>query len=114
MSAISVRQDQFDLESLNLIGDRYLLEVLEVDHTTKSGIFLPGQNEDTTGWQIGRVLKVGNGHRLEVDTTIPMFHAVGDVVLCERFSGRRFTIEGKNYVVMNQTSVFGDVRLKAA
>lgn len=113
MTTQAVRQDSFDVESIkdSLIGDRYLLEQIEVDQTTKSGIVLPGQTEDVTGWQLGRVIAVGNGHRLETDATVPMFFDEGDYVLCERFSGRRFIINGTTYIVMNQTSCFGKVQL---
>lgn len=106
-----LRVFELDVEGGDIIGDRYLLERAEIDHETASGIALPGQTPEVTGWQAGIVIKVGNGHRLENDTQVPMFFGVGDLLICERFSGREFRARGKTYVLINQTQVFERVPL---
>lgn len=107
VTADTFRSFDVKIDEIELIGDRYLLEILEAEQVTASGIHLPGQDPENTGWQVGRVLAVGNGHRLENEQTIPMFFKVGDLVICERFSGRDLRLEGRKVVVMNQTSCFG-------
>lgn len=101
-----IRVYELDVEQGEIIGDRYLLERVEINHETASGISLAGQTPETTGWQAGIIIKVGNGHRLERNETVPMFFKVGDLVICERFSGREFRVRGTTYVLMNQTQVY--------
>lgn len=56
-----------DPRLLRPIGDRYLIEVLEVDEEKMpSGLYLPEQTEEQKGWAVGVVFSIGNGHRLEV------------------------------------------------
>jgi len=51
-------------------GDRILVEMLEVDETTPSGIELPrmddASKEHEVGWTAGVVVNVGSGHRMDV------------------------------------------------
>lgn len=101
-----IRTFEIDIDHGEIIGDRYLLERVEIEHETASGIALPGQTPETTGWQAGIILLVGNGHRLESNESVPMFFQKGDLVLCERFSGREQRIRGKTYVLMNQTQIY--------
>lgn len=56
-----------NLATLRPNGDRYLIEVLDVDEEKlPSGIFLPEATEEQKGWAVGVVFSVGNGHRLEI------------------------------------------------
>jgi co-chaperonin GroES (HSP10) len=57
---------ELDPRLLRPIGDRYLVEVLETDERSPSGLMLPERTEQERGWTIGVVFSVGNGHRLEV------------------------------------------------
>lgn len=96
-------------DNFDVIGDRYLCEIIEFDQFIDLGgaipIMLPEQNPETQGWRPAKVVRAGNGHRLERNEEIPMFAKVGDIVTIERFSGRYYQIGGKNHVLVNQTAV---------
>jgi co-chaperonin GroES (HSP10) len=95
-------------------GDRIIVEKVEVENvhvipgmdTTIEIAGGDGDLENARGYFLGRVLAVGNGHRLEADVTVPMPFAVGQVWLIERFSGREIVLGGKKYRVVNQVDVF--------
>lgn len=92
-------------EDIMLIGDRYLVQDLEVENVTDSGlVVLDGPL--SRAWQPGLVVKVGNGHRLERNEKMPMFFKTGDVICFERLSGREVKLAGKPYRIVNQTACF--------
>lgn len=93
-------------ETFELIGDRYLIEMLDISDVTPSGILIPG-DPLSRGWEAARIVAVGNGHRLERDELIPMFFTVGDVVSVERLSGRQINMGGRDVRIVNQTAVHG-------
>lgn len=92
-------------EDLDLLGDRYLIEEIAVD-VSLGGLIIPTDSA-TLGWRVGKVVAVGNGHRLERDETVPVFYQLGDVLMVEKLSGRELHMRGKRYIVINQTNVIG-------
>ena len=74
-----IKLDDLDPNKITPHGDRYLLEMLEVDETTDSGIMLvrdpknPRAVEEDLGLAVGVVLRGGSGHRLDVaDQAVPV------------------------------------------
>ena len=65
--------------NLQPLGDRLIVEVLEEEETTVSGIVLPDTAKEKP--QRGRVLAVGPGARDEDGEHIPMDLEEGDEVL---------------------------------
>ena len=108
------RTSNLSVDNVEVIGDRYLCELIEFSQFLDMGgpvpIMLPEQTQESQGWRPGRVVRVGNGHRLERNETLTMFANVGDIVTIERFSGRYYQIGGKNYVLINQTALLTIVR----
>ena len=64
---------------LQPLGDRLIVEALEEEATTSSGIVLPDTAKEKP--QRGRVLAVGPGARNDKGEIIPMEVAVGDEVI---------------------------------
>jgi len=94
-------------------GDRYLVEEVEVSKMSAGGILMPFDNDEATrGWIAGRIVAVGNGHRLERDVTVPMAYGSGDVVMIDRLAGRKVILQGRPYRVVNQTDVLGRFGVK--
>lgn len=97
-------------ESIELIGDRYLVQEIEVSQLKVIGdfdILLVGEDEETRGWRPGIVAQVGNGHKLDTDVTVPMFCQVGDLIIFERLSGREIGLSGEKFRIVTQSSVLG-------
>jgi chaperonin GroES len=64
---------------LQPLGDRLIVEVLEEEETTSSGIVLPDTAREKP--QRGKVLAVGPGSRSDSGDIIPLDVAVGDEII---------------------------------
>lgn len=98
-----------DPSKFEVFGDRVMVEVLEVEDVLKSGFVLPDVGESRRGWMAGKVVRVGNGHRLEKDEYVPMFAKEGDVLIMERLTGKDFLISGKTYRILSQIDVLAKI-----
>lgn len=97
------------MAEMNLIplGDRLVVEPIEQEETTASGIVLPESAKEKP--QRGRVVAAGPG-RLEDGERQPMDVAEGDIVVFDKWSGKEFKISDKKYLILNE----GDVLAKVA
>ncbi|CAM3954535.1 co-chaperone GroES [Mucilaginibacter galii] len=88
--------------SLNIkpIGDRVVVEAAPAEEKTASGIFIPDTAKEKP--QQGTVVAVGDGKKDE-----PMTVKVGDVVLYSKYGGTEITIEGKEYLMMRESDIYG-------
>lgn len=102
-SVIAYSQKVDDIEKL--IGDRYLIEILEIEDETESGIMLPS-DELSRAYEVGRVLIVGNGDRLDTETQKEMYWEKGDVIAFERMGGRKIMISGVLFRIVNQAHTY--------
>jgi co-chaperonin GroES (HSP10) len=96
-------------DNFEVLGDRYLVEVLEISDYNHAGIVLIQKDENQRGWLVARIAAVGNGHRLERDEYVPMFYKVGDVVFMERLTGKDFKLGGLDYRILSQIDVLARV-----
>lgn len=102
-------------ERIRLNGDRVLVKVDDIDNIVPVGDFfleLPqgSVDEKSLGFVVGRVVAMGDGHRLERDETVRMFAKIGDRVICERYAGREVKLaDGDRYRIYNQVDVLGVV-----
>jgi chaperonin GroES len=67
---------------------------------TASGIIIPDSAKEKP--LIGKVIAVGNG---KVDE--PMTVKVDDKVLYGQYSGTEIKLEGKTYLIMSETDIYG-------
>ncbi|MBO5394568.1 MAG: co-chaperone GroES [Clostridia bacterium] len=82
--------------------DRVVLEPIENESETKSGILLPMAAQETS--QFGRVMAVGSGENID-GTKVGMQVKVGDKVLYGKFTGTEIEVDEKKYVVIRQTDI---------
>ena len=75
---------------LQPLGDRVIVEALEEEETTSSGIVLPDTAKEKP--QRGRVLAVGPGARNDKGEIIPMEVAVGDEVIYSKYGGTEIKV----------------------
>src|SRR2546422_5033516 len=71
--------------NLKPLGDRLIVEVLEEEETTTSGIVLPDTAKEKP--QRGRVLAVGPGSRDDNGKFVPMDLAEGDEIVFSKYGG---------------------------
>lgn len=89
------------------LGDRVVLQVLESEERTKSGIVLPDTAKEKP--QMGQVLAVGEGRLLENGMKHALGVKVGDKVLFTKYAGTEVKLDGEEYMIMNETDILGVV-----
>jgi chaperonin GroES len=93
---------------LQPLGDRLIVEVLEGEETTVSGIVLPDTAQEKP--QRGRVLAVGPGSRAEsTGEIIPLDVAVGDEVIFSKYGGTEVKVGADELLILRESDVLAKV-----
>ena len=93
---------------LKPLGDRLIVQALEEEETTASGIVLPDTAKEKP--QRGKVLAVGDGKwDDEGDKLIPLDVSEGDEVLYSKYGGTEVTVEGDDLLVLRESDVLAKV-----
>ena len=98
--------------NLKPLGDRLIVEVLEEEESTASGIVLPDTAKEKP--QRGRVLAVGPGSRNDAGELIPMEVAVGDEVIYSKYGGTEIKVGADEVLVLRESDVLAKVATKGA
>jgi chaperonin GroES len=95
--------------ALNLkpLGSRLVVEPIEQEDVTASGIVLPETAKEKP--QKGKVLSMGPGDRDEDGKRIPMDVKVGDTVLYAKYSGTEIKMEQKKLLIIKESDVLAIV-----
>jgi chaperonin GroES len=97
---------------LQPLGDRLIVEVLEEEETTTSGIVLPDTAKEKP--QRGRVLAVGPGGRNEKGDIIPMELGEGDEVIFSKYGGTEIKLGADEVLILRESDVLAKVVSKGA
>lgn len=92
---------------LQPLGDRLIVEVLEEEETTFSGIVLPDTAKEKP--QRGRVLAVGPGSRSDSGELIPLDVAVGDEVIFSKYGGTEVKVGVDELLILRESDVLAKV-----
>jgi len=84
------------------LEDHILVEAIEEENKTKSGIILPESKEKPSK---GKVVAVGNGKILDNGTRAPIDVKVGDTVYFTKYSPDELAVDGTKYLVIKQSSI---------
>jgi len=93
--------------NLQPLSDRLIVEVLEEDEVTSSGIVLPDTAREKP--QRGRVLAVGPGGRDEDGKYIPMDLAEGDEVVFSKYGGAEIRVGVEEFLILRESDVLAKV-----
>ncbi|MFN2133682.1 MAG: co-chaperone GroES [Anaerolineae bacterium] len=88
--------------NLKPLGDRLVVEPIERDETTASGILLPETAKEKP--QEGRVLAVGPGRTDDNGKRVEMEVKEGDRVLYAKYAGTEVKLEGDRKVLIMKES----------
>jgi chaperonin GroES len=94
--------------SLRPLHDRVIVERLEQETKTASGIVLPDAAAEKPDQ--GKVVAIGNGKILEDGKVRPLDVKVGDKVLFGKYSGQAVKIDGKEVLVMREDDIMAIVQ----
>jgi chaperonin GroES len=92
---------------LQPLGDRLIVEVLEEEESTASGIVLPDTAKEKP--QRGRVLAVGPGTRDEDGKFVGMEVAEGDEVVFSKYGGTEIKLGTDEYLILRESDVLAKV-----
>jgi chaperonin GroES len=87
---------------LKPLADRVVVEPLEQEEVTASGIVLPETAKEKP--QKGKVVAVGPGKKDDEGKVIPMDVKVGDVVLYAKYGGTEVKLESDRTVLVLRES----------
>lgn len=93
---------------LKPLGDRLIVEPVNSDEVTKSGIILP-DTVDKEKPEKGKVLAIGPGKLLENGTRLPLEVKVGDVVIFKKYSPDEVKVDDKDYLVLSESDIMAVV-----
>jgi chaperonin GroES len=80
------------------LADRVLIEPMEAETTTASGIIIPDSAKEKP--QKGTVIAIGNGTKDQ-----PMTVKKGDTVLYAKYAGTELSLDGKDYLMMRESDI---------
>lgn len=87
---------------LKPLGDRVVIEPIEKEETTASGIVLPDTAKEKP--QEGKVIAVGSG-RIENGERIPLEVKEGDKVIFSKYAGTEVKIDDKELLIMRESDI---------
>ncbi len=89
--------------SLKPLGDRVVVEPIEQEETTASGIILPETAKEKP--QRGTVISVGPGARDDQGKRIALDVKESDVVLFAKYAGTEFKVDGKKLLILKESDL---------
>ena len=93
--------------NLQPLGDRLIVEVLDEEPITASGIVLPDTAQEKP--QRGRVLSVGPGPRDEDGEYIKMDVEEGDEIIFSKYGGTEIKLGADDVLILRESDVLAKV-----
>jgi chaperonin GroES len=100
-------QEDFMTINLKPLGSRVVVEPLEENDVTSSGLFLPETAKEKP--QKGTVLSVGDGDRDEKGSRVPLDVKVNDTVLFAKYGGTEIKVDGKKLLILRESDLLAIV-----
>ena len=97
--------------NLQPLGDRLIVEILEEEEITVSGIVLPDTAKEKP--QRGRILAVGPGPRDEDGEYIKMDVEEGDEVIFSKYGGTEIKLGADDVLILRESDVLAKVAAEA-
>ncbi len=89
------------------LADKVLVQRLEAKSKTAGGIVLPDTAKEKP--QRGKVISVGEGKMLEDGTHREVQIKKGDMVLFTSYAGTEIKIDGKDYLIMDESDIMAKI-----
>lgn len=89
------------------LGDRVVVEPIEQESTTASGLVLPDTAKEKP--QQGKVIAAGKGRLDDEGERIEMEVKIGDTVLYAKYAGTEVKMSEKKVLIMKEADILGIV-----
>jgi len=86
--------------------DRVVIQNVDTEETTKSGIVLPGSAKEKP--QVAKVVAVGPGGNVD-GKEITMQVKVGDKVIYSKYAGNEVKLDNNEYIIIRQSDILAVV-----
>jgi chaperonin GroES len=93
---------------LKPLGDRLIVQPLDEEETTASGIVLPDTAKEKP--QKGKVLAVGDGAKNDEGKRVPLDVSEGETVLYSKYGGTEVKVDGDDLLVLRESDVLAVVQ----
>jgi chaperonin GroES len=93
--------------SLKPLSDRVVVEPIEQEEMTASGIVLPETAKEKP--QKGTVIAVGPGARDEAGKRVALDVKAGDIVLFAKYTGTEFKMDSKKLLILKESDLLAIV-----
>ncbi len=88
---------------LKPLGDRIIIELVESEEKTASGIVLPDSAKEKP--QEGKVVAVGTGRVLDNGERVALEVSVGDRIIFSKYAGTEVKYEGNEYLILRENDI---------
>jgi chaperonin GroES len=88
---------------LKPLGDRVVIELVESEEKTASGIVLPDSAKEKP--QEGKVVAVGTGRVLDSGERVALEVAEGDRIIFSKYAGTEVKYEGVEYLLLRENDI---------
>jgi len=85
------------------IKDNVVIQVLEAEGKTNSGLFLPDTAKEKP--QQGKVIAVGTGRKLKDGKVVAVDVKKGDKILFGKYSGNEVKIDNEEYLIISEKDI---------
>ena len=93
--------------NLKPLGDRVVVEPVEQEEMTASGLVLPETAKEKP--QKGVVMAAGPGARDEDGKRVALDVSVGETVLFAKYAGTEFKVDGKKLLILKESDLLAIV-----
>jgi chaperonin GroES len=88
---------------LKQLGDRVIIELVQSEEKTASGIVLPDTAKEKP--QEGKVVAVGTGRVLENGERVALEVAQGDLIIFSKYAGTEVKYEDTEYLILRESDI---------
>ncbi|RDU34731.1 MULTISPECIES: co-chaperone GroES [Neobacillus] len=88
---------------LRPLGDRIIIELVESEEKTASGIVLPDTAKEKP--QEGKVVAVGSGRVLDSGERVAPEVSVGDRIIFSKYAGTEVKYQGTEYLILRESDI---------
>ncbi|MCY8577508.1 co-chaperone GroES [Bacillus haynesii] len=88
---------------LKPLGDRVVIELVESEEKTASGIVLPDSAKEKP--QEGKVVASGSGRVLESGERVALEVKTGDRIIFSKYAGTEVKYEGTDYLILRESDI---------
>lgn len=88
---------------LKPLGDRVIIELVESEEKTASGIVLPDTAKEKP--QEGKVVAVGSGRVLDSGERVALEVSEGDSIIFSKYAGTEVKYQEKEYLILRESDI---------